>query len=603
MRQLAKRNRYDIDEELETPFNFSQFQRTLIYAKPYVRILLWTLLSMVAGSILGLLSPYLMKIAMDTAIPEGNIQLLVILGIIFVLVIAVGGWLTAYRMKSMNEAGQGIVHDLRLDMYKHLQKLPFNYFDSRPHGKILVRIVNYVNTVSDLLSGALVQAIVDILSLVIILVYMLILDPLLTLYALAGLPFLVIGIFTLKGFQRRARRKFNQASSNMTAYTQESLQGMTITQLYGREAENRLIYRDLNDRFQSWWMRVIHLDFLFSPMVDIISSITVAVLYGLVAVWLRDGSGPQLEVGTTIAFIAYVQRFWQPINNLANFYSQLLNSASYIERIFEFLDEPLEIEEIEGAEALPVIKGDIEFENVHFSYEEGHPILENMNFKIKAGESVALVGPTGAGKSTVVNLISRFYDLDSGRILIDGIDISQITLDSLRSQMGIMIQEPYLFPTTIMENIRYGRLDATDEEVIAAAKSVAAHEFIMRHPDGYQTQIREHGSGVSSGERQLISFARVMLSEPRILILDEATASIDTQTEKALQHGLSSLQKGRTSFVIAHRLSTIRDSDHIFYIANRGIAEQGNHEELLALDAQYADLHKTQIREMTGIEV
>lgn len=600
---MAKRNRYDIDEELEAPFNFSQFKRTLVYTKPYLNILLLTLATMVLGSALNLLSPILLKIAMDTAIPDGNVTLLVWLALATVGLIVISAFLTAYRMRSMNKAGQGIVHDLRLDMYKHLQKLPLNYFDSRPHGKILVRIVNYVNTVSDLLSGSLVQAIVDILSLVIILIYMLFLDPLLTLYALGGLPFLIIGVFTLKGFQRRARRKFNQASSNMTAYTQESLQGMNITQLFGREAENRIIYRDLNDRFKRHWMKVIHLDFLFGPIVDMISSITVAVLYGLVALWLRNENGPQLEVGTVIAFIAYVQRFWQPINNLANFYSQLLNSASYIERIFEFMDEPLEIDEVENAEPLPVIHGDVEFENVNFSYEPGHPILENLSFKVKAGESVALVGPTGAGKSTVVNLISRFYNLDSGRILIDGRDIAKTTLDSLRSQMGIMIQEPYLFPTTIMENIRYGRLDATDEEVIAAAKSVAAHAFIMKHPEGYQTMIREHGSGVSSGERQLISFARVMLSEPRILILDEATASIDTQTEKALQTGLAELQKGRTSFVIAHRLSTIRDSNHIFYIANRGIAEQGDHDELLSQDRLYAELHKTQIREMTGIEV
>ncbi len=603
MSALAKRNRYDIDEELETPFNYGQFKRMLVYTKPYIRILAFTLMSMVLASTLNLLSPILLKLAMDTAIPNENIPLLVTLALALVGVVIISAFLTVYRMRSMNKAGQGIVHDLRLDMYKHLQKLPLNYFDSRPHGKILVRIVNYVNTVSDLLSGSLVQAIVDILSLVIILIYMLILDPLLTLYALAGLPFLIIGIFTLKGFQRRARRKFNQASSNMTAYTQESLQGMNITQLFGREAENRLIYRDLNDRFKRNWMRVIHLDFLFSPIVDMISSITVAVLYGLTAIWLRDGSGPQLEVGTIIAFIAYVQRFWQPINNLANFYSQLLNSASYIERIFEFLDEPLEIDEIEDALVLENIDGNIEFDHVHFSYEPGHPILEDISFTIKAGESVALVGPTGAGKSTIVNLISRFYNLDSGRILIDGIDIAEVTLDSLRSQMGIMIQEPYLFPTTIMENIRYGRLDATDEEVIAAAKSVAAHDFIMKHPDGYQTLIREQGAGVSSGERQLISFARVMLSEPRILILDEATASIDTQTEKALQKGLAELQKGRTSFVIAHRLSTIRDSDHIFYIADRSIAEQGNHESLLAEDTRYANLHKTQIREMTGMDV
>lgn len=600
---MAKRNRYDIDEELETPFNFGQFRRMLVYAKPYLNILLLTLVTMVIGSALSLLPPILLKITMDTAIPDANVQLLVGLALIMTALIAISVWLTAYRMRSMNEAGQGIVHDLRLDMYKHLQKLPLNYFDSRPHGKILVRLVNYVNTVSELLSGSLIQAIVDILSLVIILVYMLILDPLLTLYALIGLPFLIIGVFTLKGFQRRARRILNQSSSNMTAYTQESIQGINITQLYGREAENRLIYRDLNDRLKRSWMRVVHLDFAFGPLVDMISSITIAVLYGLVAIWLRDGSGPALEVGTVIAFIAYVQRFWQPINNLANFYTQLLNTASYMERIFEFMDEPLEIDEIEGAKPLPEINGDVEFENVDFSYEEGHPILENFSFRVQAGESVALVGPTGAGKSTVVNLISRFYNLNSGRILIDGYDIARTTLDSLRAQMGIMIQEPYLFPTSIMDNIRYGRLDATDEEVIAAAKSVAAHDFIMRHPDGYQTMIREHGSGVSSGERQLISFARVMLSEPRILILDEATASIDTQTEKALQQGLAELQKGRTSFVIAHRLSTIRDSDHIFYIADRGIAEQGKHEELLKLDRLYADLHKTQIREMTGLEL
>ncbi|MDD2214446.1 MAG: ABC transporter ATP-binding protein, partial [Oscillospiraceae bacterium] len=518
---MARRNRYDMDEELETPFNMAQFRRMLHYALPYKKIMLLVLIVMIAASALSMLSPYLLKIAMDTAIPGHDVRLLLILAAIYLVVVLVVAFFTSYRMRTMNVIGQSIIHDLRLDMYRHLQRLPFSYFDSRPHGKILVRIVHYVNSVSDLLSSGLINAVVDAISLVIILAYMILTDAGLTLYGLLGLPLLVLGIFSLKGLQRRARRRLNQSSSNLTAYVQESMQGMTITQLFAREAENRQTFRELGDNYHHRWMDVVRLDLLFWPMTDFIGSVTVAFLYGLVVWWVRSQTGPAVPVGTMIAFIAYVQRFWAPINNLANFYTQLLNGASYIERIFEFLDEPLEIEDAPGARPLPRIDGKVEFCDVTFSYEPGHPILEHLSFTAQAGESIALVGPTGAGKSTVVNLISRFYNLDSGKILIDGHDISQVTLDSLRSQMGIMLQDPYLFPTTIMENIRYGRLDATDQECIEAARAVCAHDFIMRHPDGYQTVIREHGSGVSSGERQLISFARVMLSAPRILILDE----------------------------------------------------------------------------------
>ncbi len=596
---MARRNRYDIDEELETPFNRQQFIRMLSYSKRYQKWLLGTLALMIASTAINLL-PLLFTWTIDIAIPRQSLTLLFIFSAIVILITVVG-WVSGYYSSLwLNLCGQGIVHDIRLDMFKHLQTLPFDYFDSRPHGKILVRLVHYVNSVSDLLSGALVNAVVNILSLVIILIYMLIMDPLLTLYALLGLPFLIAGIFILKHFQRRARRQLNAASSNVTAYTQESIQGMTITQLFAREAENRLIYRQVNDQYARRWMRVVHLDFIFWPMADIISSATVTLLYGLVAFWLRSRSGPQIEVGVIIGFIGYVSRFWMPITNLANFYSQLLNGASYIERIFEFLDEKPVIEDAPGSYDLPPIQGEVCFDHVDFAYEAGKNILTQVCFTAKAGESIALVGPTGAGKSTVVNLISRFYNLNGGRILIDGHDISKVTLDSLRRQMGIMLQDPYLFPVSIMENIRYGRLDASDEECIAAAKAVSAHDFIMRQAQGYQTIIAERGAGVSAGERQLISFARVLLANPRILILDEATSSIDTQTEQALQKGLAELQKGRTSFVIAHRLSTIRDASQIFYIADQNIAERGTHHELLALDGRYAALHHAQIREMTG---
>lgn len=597
---MARRNRYDIDEELETPFNGRQFVRMLDYARPYARKLALTLIVMLLITALNLLTPLMITWTIDIAIPNSDIGLLVLISCALVLIIIISWVSIRWRMRTMNFVGQSIIHDIRLDMFRHLQRLPFDYFDSRPHGKILVRIVHYVNNVSDLLSGSLISAVVDLLSLAIILIYMLLMDPLLTLYAMIGLPFLFIGIFSIKSFQRRARRRLNASSSNVTAYTQESIQGMQITQLFGREAENRLIYRELNDEFGRRFMRTAHIDYLFWPMTDIISTTTVMILYGVVALWLRDRSGPQIEVGVIVGFIAYVHRFWAPITNLANFYSQLLNGASYIERIFEFLEEPEVIVNAPDAYPLPQIDGEVRFENVDFAYEKGKPILENVSFTAAPGDSIALVGPTGAGKSTVVNLISRFYDIDGGRITIDGHDIAKVQLDSLRGQMGIMLQDPFLFPTTIMENIRYGRLDASDEECIAAAKAVRAHDFIMRQPQGYETRIAERGAGVSAGERQLISFARVMLSQPRILILDEATASIDTRTEQALQQGLASLQRGRTSFVIAHRLSTIRDSTRILYIDDRGIAEEGTHEELLALNGRYAELHHTQIREMVG---
>jgi len=309
--------------------------------------------------------------------------------------------------------------------------------------------------------------------------------------------------------------------------------------------------------------------------------------------WIANGT---MTVGILIAFIAYIGRFWGPINNIANTYNAIINNMAYLERIFETMDEEPTVKDMPGAFEMPKIKGLVEFKNVDFCYEDGQRILKGVNFKAKQGESIALVGPTGAGKTTIINLISRFYDLESGEVLIDGISVSSVELNSLRTQMGVMLQDSFIFSGTIMDNIRYGKLDATDEQVIAAAKAVRAHEFIITLGEGYATQVNERGSRLSVGQRQLVSFARALLADPRILILDEATSSIDTKTEMLLQKGLEELLKGRTSFIIAHRLSTIKNSDRIMYIDHGTIVESGSHDELMEAKGEYYELYMGQYR-------
>lgn len=588
------RNKFDVDESLEQEFNFSQIRRVGSYIRPYLKDLGKALIIMVIASALSLLAPLILMYVIRDFIPQKNINGIIGVSVIYTAIVVLSTILLAVRVKITNRVGQSVIHDIRLDMFKHLQKLSFAYFDNRPHGKILVRIVNYVNNISDLLSNGVVNVIVDMISLVIIVIYMLILSPLLTLYAMIGIPVLLIGMFVIKGFQRKAQQLLSAKMSNINAYTQESLSGMKVTQAFVREEVNTDIMHELSCDYRYAWMKSIMLNIAMWPYVELVTNGTIALLYAAGALWLASSQGVMLEVGVVIAFVGYVWRFWGPINTMSGFYSQLINSAAYIERIFEFLDEPVDIENLEGARDLPPIKGVIEFENVTFSYDNVTNVLEDVSFSANPGDSIALVGPTGGGKSTVVNLLIRFYDIQKGKIKIDGNDIKHATLESLRSQMGIMLQDPFLFPGTIMENIRYGKLDATDEECIMAAKSVCAHDFIDALPDGYETKVTEQGGGVSAGEKQLISFARVLLSDPKILILDEATASIDTKTEMALQKGLDELLKGRTSFIIAHRLSTIRQATRIMAIGNRGIIESGSHDQLIAARGLYYDLYQSQ---------
>ncbi len=587
------RNRYDVDEVLEDSFDLNQLKRLAGYISPYKKRMALVIILMLSSSALTMLVPIFFQQIMDISIPQKDMNSIILYSILTFLIALYSAFALRMKIKHMSVMGQNIIHDLRSDIFGHLQELPFSYYDDRPHGKIQVRVVNYVNSLSDLLSNGIVNTFTDLCNLFFILIFMFIEDVRLTLVCLCGLPVLALVIVFIKKRQRRAWQIQSNKQSNLNAYIAESINGIRVTQSFVREQENTGIFNNLSKNYRSAWMRAVIFNFTLWPCVDIISTVTTSFIFILGVRFILAPSST-LTVGVLIAFTAYISRFWQPINTLAGFYNSLLTAISYLERIFETIDEPVLVKDAPNAVPMPPIHGEVTFEDVSFSYEEGHKILNSINFTAHQGESYAIVGPTGAGKTTIVNLISRFYNVDSGRVLIDGVDISGVTLHSLRTQMGIMMQDSFIFAGTIMDNIRYGNMSATDEEVIAAAKTVCAHDFIMEMENGYYTEVNERGSRLSAGQRQLISFARALLANPRILILDEATSSIDTETEILLQKGLNRLLKGRTSFIIAHRLSTIKTADCIMYVDKGDILEKGNHDELMAKKGEYYRLYMSQ---------
>ena len=592
------RNKFDIDEELEAKFDSKQLKRLLGYLKPYRGKVAFTVMLMIVSSLLALLGPYLVKVSIDEMIPSGNIGGLFILALIYFVILVFNTICMKYRIRTMSYIGQSVIYNIRDDIFRHIQKLPFDYYDSRPHGKILVRVVNYVNSLSDLLSNGIINVITDAFTLVAIIVFLLVLNVRLALVCFTGLPVLVAITLLIKNAQRKAWQKVSRKQSNMNAYIHESICGMKVTQSFAREDENMNIFLGQNSEYRKSWIEAIKIQFLMWPMIDIISVTSVSAIFFAGIHWLGTGG---ITTGIIIAFTSYVWRFWEPISNLGNFYNSIINAVAYLERIFETIDEKPSVADLPGAVEMPQIKGAVEFKDVVFCYEKDEVILDHVSFSVRPGETVALVGPTGAGKSTIVSLVSRFYDVREGSVMIDGMDVKGVTLESLRKQMGVMLQDTFIFSGTIMDNIKYSRLDATDEEAIAAAKAVCAHDFIMTLPDGYKTEVNERGSRLSVGQRQLISFARALLADPRILILDEATSSIDTKTEMALQAGLQRLLKGRTSFIIAHRLSTIKNADRIMYIDNGRIIEQGTHEELMEKKGAYYKLYTAQYQLLEAV--
>ncbi len=588
------RNKFDVDENLESPFDIRHLKRALVYVGRYKWRMILSLSLSALAVIIGLFAPVITQHAIDKIIPSGNIPLLLMWAGLFLLTIVVNIILATVRSKIMTKVGQDIIFDIRSDLFVHLQKLSFEYYDSRPHGKILVRIINYVNSVSDTLSNGIITFVLELFNIVFIIVFMLAMHWKLALVVLAGVPFLMAFIMFIKNRQRKAWQAVSNKSSNLNAYLHEGIVGVKVTQLFVREDENAEIFSGLSEAYREKWMKAVTYNNLLWPTVDTISVTVSASIYlvGLLVI------GPaSVSLGTIVAMSGYAGRFWQPIMNLANMFNNFVNAVSYLERIFETLDEPVKVDDKENAETLPAIEGNVDFDNVTFAYDESKIILKDLSFSVKKGESVALVGPTGAGKTTIVNLISRFYDVNSGAVKIDGHNVADVTLNSLRSQMGIMLQDSVVFSGTIAENIRYGKLDATMDEIIAACKTVRADEFIREFPKGYDTEITEGGSTLSQGQRQLIAFARTLISDPKILVLDEATSSIDAKTEKLLQEGLDRLLEGRTSFIIAHRLSTIRNCDKIMYVANQGITECGTHDELMAKKGDYYKLCTARERE------
>lgn len=585
------RNRYDVDEVLETPFDFAHLKRSFVYIKKYKGKMITALVLSVFAAISGLLGPLITQYALDNTIPQKNMGQLVLLTLAFVGTIAVSITFSTIRSRIMTVVGQDIIFDIRTDLFKHLQELPFEYYDNRPHGKILIRVVNYVNSVSDMLSNGIINVILECLNMLFIMIFMFFVNVKLSLVVLSGLPIFAVIMMMIKKRQRKAWQDVSNKSSNLNAYLQENITGARVTQIFTREEENAEIFDRLSEKYRKSWINAVKYSHLVWPATDNVSTLVRAAIFVVGLLVLTTAA---VSLGTIVAMTSYASSFWQPIMNLSNIFNNFINNIAYLERIFETLDEPATIADKPNAQDIGDITGEVKFDDVTFSYEQGKTVLEHISFDVKPGESVALVGPTGAGKSTVVSLLSRFYDLDSGKITIDGKDISQATLHSLRSQMGIMLQDSFIFSGTIYDNIRYGRLDATEEEIREAAKIVCADEFISEMKDGYMTEVNERGSKLSGGQKQLISFARTLLSDPKILVLDEATSSIDARTEKLLQQGLQRLLVGRTSFIIAHRLSTIKNCDKIMYIDNKGIAECGTHDQLIAKKGEYYKLYTAQ---------
>ena len=592
-------NSYREDEFMENTDRKKILKRLLSYLFEYKVTIFFVLLCMGVTVAISLVNPLIIEEALDNYVANKNMPGLIKLGIFAFVLNIVFVVMVKIRMLVMAKITNQILLKIRQDLYEHIQTLSFAFFDSRPTGKILARIIGDVNSLKDVLNNFVTTLIPEFVTVVGVVVIMMVKNVWLTLAALSTLPLMMVGIFFIQTAAHKRWQIYRKKSSNLNAYVHEDIAGMSVVQSFGAEEETREIFSDLVGEHRSaFWDACRYAD-MFGPVIDFCWGIGAMMLY---LVGIKVLGIENISVGLLVAFGTYINMFWRPIMNLSNFYNSLVTNLTAAERIFDILDTEPDLYDKEDVEELPEIKGAVEFSHVSFTYDKGTPaetkVLEDVSFKVKPGETIALVGPTGAGKTTIVNLISRFYDIEEGSILIDGYDLTKISIESLRKQMGVMTQDNFIFHGTVRDNILYGKLDATEEEIIQAAKAVNAHDFIMKMEKGYETELKEQGAGLSIGQRQLIAFARTMVSMPKILILDEATSSIDTHTEILVQKGIEALLAGRTSFVIAHRLSTIQNADRIFVINDGGIVEQGSPKELMEKKGVYYKLYMAQFADV-----
>lgn len=599
MEQTVKKDRfvYTDDDAIEKSFNWEQLNRLFTYMKPYRRELIPVIIMMVIGTLTKLGVPLLIYYGIDHVIsPEkgtGAESHLWLLGAIMLVLYMLQFVAARFRIKNTNIIGQKVLYDLRTHLFTHIQKLSFRFYDKRPAGSVLVRVTNDVNALQDLFTNGVVNLLMDIIQLIGIVVILLAINVKLGLAVMITVPIMFFISTSLRKKIRYAWQDVRMKSSRINSHLNESIQGMKVTQAYVQENNNIAFFKGMNASNLKSWNKASSLNQAFGPIIEITAAVGTCILFWYGSYLIQNDL---FTVGLLVAYSSYMGNFWEPINRLGQMYSQLLIAMASSERIFEFIDEQPNVAEKDEAKPITNIKGDVTFENIQFEYEKDRPALKNVSINVKAGQSIALVGHTGSGKSTIINLLCRFYDPVKGRVLIDGTDIRELTFDSLRTQVGLVMQDTFIFSGTIKDNIRYGKLDATHDEIVKVAKAVNVHDFIMSLPDGYDTQVQERGSMLSMGQRQLLSFARALLSDPKILILDEATASIDTDTELKIQEALKVLLKGRTSFMIAHRLSTIRNADEIIVLDHGEIVEQGNHHALMNRKGVYYGLIQAQYR-------
>jgi ATP-binding cassette subfamily B protein/subfamily B ATP-binding cassette protein MsbA len=589
-------------------------RRLLRYFRPFRGLLAAAAVFVVISSLLQLAGPYLIGVAVDQFIAPGDgpqpawLSLLIAqdagrsTGLTVTMLLLLSTYLlnwatTAGQFYLMMVTGQRVLLHMRTQIFERIQSLSLRFFDRQEAGDLMSRLVNDTEVINQVFSGGVVRLASMGLTLMGIVMSMLGLNWRLALASFAVLPAMVLTTTVFSRWARSAFRRTRETIGEVSAELQENIAAVREVQAFAREGENVAEFESINAANRDANVQAQSVLSAFSPTLDVLSSIALAIVAGYGGYLVLAFDPPLASIGVIVAFLAYVQRFYRPIRGIANLYAQLQAAIAGAERIFDLLDTEPEITDAPGAVDLPRIEGQVTFDHVTFAYDE-ETVLQDISLNAKPGQTLALVGPTGAGKTTVASLLSRFYEVEDGQgaVRIDGHDLREVTRGSVRQQMGVVLQDTFLFSGTVMENIRYGRLDASDEEVIAAAKLANADQFIRRLPERYGTELGERGHTLSQGQRQLIAIARAILADPRILILDEATSSVDTRTERLIQRALDKLLSGRTSVVIAHRLSTIRNADQVLVINDGRIIERGSHEELLAAAGLYADLYNSQYR-------